>query len=298
MNIDSRIRKQSCPRCDLGYVIKDYIKPIIQILTNEIPQFNFRLQTTKCLNTAVMLMIFLAGKQGLDIASYCDTREVAKRHQSGQDDNKIIMQSLKKQILSKKEKSRTLYYILLTDGYFPKSASQPSNVYFPGHVLILEKLWDEQKQEHYFYFYQSYINQYTLQQHIELNRGLRIDYNKTKQIINNLHHILHSKEWQEDNVTKWKEITFTNSSNFMNTLSKGNFFLCFKKVRTNVCYKYLLAYLKKVNTNLNNQPTEDENKIYGDVSLYDTDASPLTNKQMKESVASLMSKINIYKKKS
>ncbi len=295
--------RRKCSRCDLGYIIKDHITPIIQIMTNELPEFNFRLQTTKCLNTAITLMMFFVGKKGLDIASYCDTRAVIKRHKNNEDNNSVIMTKLKHQLLNKKEKARTIYYILLTDVHFPNTNHDnetvaTSTVYFPGHVFILEKLWDDIKTEHYFYFYQSYINQYTLQQHIQYNNGLKISQEKVKHLIDNLDYVIHAKDWSADNVRKWREITFTNSSVFKDSKSSGNFFLCFQKAKSNICYKHLLTYLKKVLKKLESLPQGTENDVYGDVTLYDNESSPLTNKEMKEQVLSLISKINIHKKKS
>lgn len=296
------IRNSRCTRCDLGYVIKDHITAIMQILTNELPQFNFRLQTSKCLNTSIMMMMFLAGKRGIDIANYCDTREVIKRHKNGEDHNILILNDLKKQLFSKKEKSRTLYYMLLTDGYFPLEQELQSttsqNVYFPGHVFILEKIWDANELKHYFYFYQSYINQYTLQQHIEYNNGLKITWEKAQNIINNLEYILNTKKWGEENVKKWKEMTFTNSSNFNNTTSYGNVFLCFKKTKSKVCYNNLSLCLRRVLRQLQGLPSDKDNIIYGDQSLYDESSSPLTNKQLKQEALTLLHKINIFKKKS
>jgi hypothetical protein len=300
------IRTTRCTRCDLGYVIKDHITAIMQILTNELPQFNFRLQTSKCLNTSVMMMMFLAGKRGIDIANYCDTREVIQRHKAGEDQNTLILNDLKKQLFSKREKARTLYYILLTDGYFPiapdASQSQPfppaDNVYFPGHVFILEKVWDVKESKHYFYFYQSYINQYTLKQHIEYNNGLKITWEKAQNLIDNLESVLNATQWGQQNVKKWKEMTFTNSSKFNNTTSQGNFFLCFKKTKSKVCYDNLSLCLQRVLRQLEGLPTHEDNNVYGDQSLYDEDAMPLTNKQLKDEAVTLLSKINIFKNKS
>jgi hypothetical protein len=250
-----------------------------------------------------MIMTFLVGKKGIEIGDYCDTRAVIKRHKEGQDNNTAIMNNLKQQLFSKSEKSRTLYYILLTDGYFPPDSnvdtpSPSSDVYFPGHVFILEKIWDETEKKHYFYFYQSYINQYTLKQHIELNNGLKISLEKAKNLIDNLEYILNNDEWDEDNIRKWGKMTFTNSSKFNNTNSQGKFFLCFRKARSNSCYNNLLAYLTKVLKYINKLPPELNDEIYGDKSLYDSDSTPLTNMQMKQQVLSLMSKIYINKKKS
>lgn len=281
---------KKCRECNLGYVIKDHIKLLIQLLTNILPQYNFRLQTTKCLNTAIMLMVFLLGEKALYIADYCDTRATIDRHQNGEDDNTVIINNLKKQLFSKKEKSRILYYILLTDGYFPKNSKQ-ENIYFPGHVFILEKIWDNEKKEHYFYFFQSYINQYTLEQHIQQNKGLKISFDKAVKLIDNLDNILHSENWSNKNVLEWNEITFTNSSQFLDTNSRNKFYLCFKKAKITSCYRVLLSNLKRVRKVLEVMAENKENEIYGDATMYEDGSQPLTNKQVKEEVNILIEKI-------
>ena len=77
--MDVRNKRRSCTKyCDLGYVIKDHVKLLMQLLTNDLPQFNFKLQSTKCLNTAIMLLQFLIGEKSQGIADACDTRAVIK----------------------------------------------------------------------------------------------------------------------------------------------------------------------------------------------------------------------------
>ena len=99
MNIPSTlVRKSTCKKCDLGYILKDHLDCIFQLLTNEFPEYNFRMQTTKCLNTAVMLLQFFVGAKGMAIVDSCDTRKVIERHQNGIDDNMIILNDLKRQI--------------------------------------------------------------------------------------------------------------------------------------------------------------------------------------------------------
>jgi hypothetical protein len=305
MNLSSsngKKHQKACNRCDLGYIVKDHIISIMQVLTNELPDYNFRLQTTKCLNTAVMLMLFFLGKRGLKIANYCDTRAVIQRHKNGTDKNDLIMKDLKKQIFSKKEKSRVIYYILLTDGYFPNSISDLTNnintqineqIYFPGHVFILEKMWDENINEHFYYFYQSYINKYTLNQHISLNNGLKISLSKAKRILDNLESILKAQTWNDKNVDMWKDMTFTNSSKFINSHSKENFFLCFKKAKTDKCLENIKTFFTKIQNKLEKVPNEKLEEIYGDFSLYDDKSIALTNKQMRQEVNTLLKKITI-----
>lgn len=280
--------------CNIGFIIRHHVKCIMQLLTNDIPQFNIRLQTTKCLNTAVMLMQFLLGKKGLQIVDACDTRDVIERHKSGVENNDVILHELKKQIFSTREKSRTLYYILLSDGYFPGKDVNNDDIqkYFPGHVFILEKIYNVSTKQHIFYFYQSYINKYTLTEHIEMNKGLKISRKRAEELLDDLSSILKSPTWNNDNVKKWYDITFVDSSDFLETKSHQQFYLCFRKAKTTDCLDKLKKYLNKKHKIISKISSSERDVIYGNEQLYDKSIKPLTNKQILIEIESLLYKID------
>jgi hypothetical protein len=237
-------------------------------------------------------MQFLLGDKGIQIANACDTREVIARHTRGQEDNNVILAQLTKQLFSKREKSRTLYYILLSDGYFEKDLLTQSK-YFPGHVFILEKIYDSDINDHIFFFYQSYINQYTLSEHIKMNKGLKVSKSRAQQLINDLTHVMTSNTWDKDNVRRWYDMTFADSSDLLNSKSQQKFFLCFRKAKTTTCLQRLEKYLKSKQQILLSKVQEGKaDDVYGDVTLYDNTIKPLTNKQMLVSTQALLSKIN------
>lgn len=64
--------------CDIGYVIRDHIPALMQLLTNELTQYRMELLTTKCLNTAVMVWYLFLGEREdtFNDASVCDSRSV------------------------------------------------------------------------------------------------------------------------------------------------------------------------------------------------------------------------------
>jgi hypothetical protein len=280
--------------CNIGFIIRHHVKCIMQLLTNDLPQFNIRLQTTKCLNTAVMLMQFLLGNKGLKIVDACDTRDVIDRHKSGIENNDIIIQELRKQIFSKREKSRTLYYILLSDGYFSGKDvdNNDTQKYFPGHVFILEKIYNASTKQYIYFFYQSYINKYSLTEHIEMNKGLKISQKRAEELINDLSSVLKSPTWNNENVKKWYDMTFVDSSDFLETQSHQQFYLCFRKAKTTDCLDRLKKYLNKKYEIISKIPSADGNVIYGNEQLYDKNIKPLSNKQMLIEIESLLFKIN------
>jgi hypothetical protein len=300
MNIDidnelCNTKRSQCTKvCNIGFIIKNHVKCIMQLLTNDIPQFNFRLQTTKCLNTAVMLMQFLLGSKGLQIVDACDTRDVIDRHKNGIDNNDVLLEELRKQVLSKREKTRTLYYILLSDGYFPAKDENNNDTqkYFPGHVFILEKIYNTATKQHIYYFYQSYINKYSLTEHIEMNKGLKISQKRAEELLNDLSYVVKSPTWNNDNVKKWYDMTFVDSSDFLETQSKQQFYLCFRKAKTTECLDKLKKYLIKKHSSISKLPSSVSSVIYGNEELYDSSIKPLTNKEMLIEIESLLYKIN------
>ncbi len=303
MNIDTdneplevcNTNQRQCNKiCNIGFIIKHHVKCIMQLLTNDLPQFNLRLQTTKCLNTAVMLMQFLLGNKGLQIVDACDTRDVIERHKNGVESNDILLEELRKQVLSKREKSRTLYYILLSDGYFPSKDEDNTEVkkYFPGHVFILEKIYHKTMKQHIFYFYQSYINKYSLTEHIEMNKGLKISRKRTEELLNDLSYVMKSPTWNNNNIKKWYDMTFVDSSDFLETQSQQQFYLCFRKAKTTECLNRLKKYLLTKHTIISKLPSNESNVIYGNEELYDKNIKPLTNKQILIEIESLLYKID------
>jgi hypothetical protein len=285
---------QCTKSCNIGFIIKNHVKCIMQLLTNDIPQFNFRLQTTKCLNTAVMLMQFLLGNKGLQIVDACDTRDVIDRHKNGIDNNDVLLEELRKQVLSKREKTRTLYYILLSDGYFPTTDENNNETqkYFPGHVFILEKIFNTTTKQHMYYFYQSYINKYSLTEHIEMNKGLKISQKRAEELLNDLSYVVKSPTWNNDNVKKWYDMTFVDSSDFLESQSRQQFYLCFRKAKTTECLKRLKKYLMKKHNLISKVPSSDSKLVYGNEELYDASIKPLTNKEILIEIESLLYKIN------
>jgi hypothetical protein len=277
---DSCTSSAQCQKCDIGYILRRYVKPLMQTLTNDVRNYYMRLLTTKCLNTAVMLGYFMLGKRrALKIADYCDTEMTRARHQSGQDNNTTIMQNFSKDILSKRCSVRYFYYILLTDGKFPNPSQEKKYAFFPGHVFILEKI--PSKPEPYYYFYQSYINQYDLNEHVtKNNNSLKLTHQQVQYLVNDLSYILNAQYWDALCTAHWKNFTFVDASYLQGHQSKGNFFMCFKKAKVTDCLNHIEAYTQnKLDQIQKNMPSK-RNEVYGDASLYEKTQKPLTYGEM------------------
>jgi hypothetical protein len=277
-------------RCDIGYVLQNYVKPLMQTLSNDVKDYYLKMITTKCLNTAIMLGIFMIGyKKTKAIADYCDTEATRQRHLNNIDDNPTIFKNFKTDILKKTCRTRYFYYIMLTDGHFPKLGGV-GTIYFPGHVFIIEKMPPIKKGElPYFYLFQSYINQYDLNGHIKkTGNNVRLTYDKMTLLLEHIDYILETEIWDDKCVEKWRDFTFVDTSNtFKGTKSKGNFFFCFKKTPVQNCLAYIRKYtklkLKEVTPKIKTQAHE----IYGKSEIYDKNIQPLSNLEMYKQLSKL-----------
>ena len=202
-------------RCDVVFTLKNYIKPLMQLLTNDIPSYNMQLLTTKCLNKAVFLVIMLIGSKAIKMADFCDTHATIKRHNEKNDDNATILTKLEKDLLKKNIEHRLIYYVLLTYAHFPQ---KESSVYFPGHVVVIEKTPGEGSDNPTYFSYQSYINEYDLAGHFEKSKGsIKYTYSKMMKFIKDLRSIVLSKTWTLESSRKWKQFTFVDTNNLLDS---------------------------------------------------------------------------------
>lgn len=74
--------------CDIGYVIRGYVPALMQILTNELRDYNMQLLTTKCLNTAVIVWFLFLGKPKMNEAAYCDSSDTQTRGKNAKENAK------------------------------------------------------------------------------------------------------------------------------------------------------------------------------------------------------------------
>lgn len=288
----SKCTEASCPRCDFGYILRYYVKPIMQALTNDIPSYYMYLRTTKCLNAAVTMAYFMLGKRGINMADYCDTNLVAKRHEEGKDSNVVLMDRLRRNILHKACQYRQLYYILMTDASFPHDDGKDRH--FPGHVFVIEKIPGGLMPM--YYFHQAYINAYDYNGHIKRNNGsLSLSWNDVKRMMEQMHYVLMNPTWDQNSVDYWKQITFVNTSKMLGAHSGGKMFLCFRKARVNDCVGRLEKYTKQKLAEIDKLPIGQMREIYGDAKAYDADQNPLTVKEMQSSLRRLSKHIDSSK---
>ena len=274
---------------NIQYGIVDIISPhvpaLMQVLTNDFPEYNMRMITTKCLNTGIMIAFSLLGKQGLEMVDQCDSNRTTQRHKASLEDNHTILSHLRQQLLTRREKRSRLYYVLLSDGYFPHNTSQKK--YFPGHVIIIEKHYHDKDKTYYFRVHQSYINKYNLNQYNSV-ANKRLSLANIEKIITGLESIMTSSTWTNSNIQLWTKLTNVDTTYLSDTQSKNNFFLCFRTAIIDNCVTSLNTYIKEKLIAVRNKPPND---IYGNVSLYLNKSTALTNSQIQQELQTLLNKL-------
>lgn len=289
-----KCNKHQCDRCDLGYILKEYVRPMMQLLTNDISEYNMQLLTTKCLNTSVMLMFFLLGPvKGISKANKCDSNRVKEMHKNGLVTNTQVTSQMMSTILRKGRKYRQLYYILMNDAEFPYPQSN-QNAFFPGHVFIIEKV--PSQNEPYFYFYQSYINEYDLKGHVaKHNDTLKMTYQEVAELLKKIHYIIHNGVWDEDCVRYWKDFTYVDTSNILGSITKDNLFICCVSSKVTTCIDRIRKYASTKLKYVSSLKDEEMGKIYGSPHLYDSRERKLTNFEVKVSLESMINDMIRYK---
>ena len=102
--------------CTTAYIIRDHIRSIMQLLTNDLPEYNMQIVTTKCLNTAVMMAYLLLGSDALRHTGQCDVPNVRARHAHSPRTRQDVCAELYEAVLDPADMSHQLFYVMLTDG--------------------------------------------------------------------------------------------------------------------------------------------------------------------------------------
>ncbi len=289
----------NCNNCNVMTFIKDYITPIYQVLSIELPQYHMKLRTTKCLNTSVMTMFLLLGNKGLKRSEYCSVQNIRKRVSDNnlkRKDDIMNFNKLIDDIFSKKEKYRYFYYIMITDGEMVQNTiksrfnTKPQNdAYFPGHVFVIEKIPCNNTNK--YKLYQSYINEYDLEGHYEKNENsMDISESKLKDILEKgTKQIFINSEWDQNISNYWKELTHVDANQF-NGYSTNNLKFCYQKVQVNSCYKILMDFVNYSISEIDKNP----NKYF----IVDAIEPQLSSLDLKNKLFELKTKIsklyNIY----
>lgn len=269
---------------NIGIIVRDFVKPIIQALTVELKHYRMRLLTTKCLNTSVTFWHLLFGKRGHTDTMYCDVANVVERHERQRSDsNPQIISSLKDDILDTKDKTtRFAYYVMLTDGYFVNDRTDKKE-FFPGHVFVIEKVPDSITP--YYYIYQSYINEYDFKGSMDFRQEPKIPAAKMMVYMECLEYFASNSVWDDVMIAFWQDLTNVDTRSMLGCRPQNAFHMCFRKKPITECLDNMGRFVDHI---LETIPDGKDSNVYGESNTeYNSRQQPLTNREMRMSFLAL-----------
>lgn len=286
---------QSCKQCDLGYIIKDHVKTLMQLFDDDLKEYNMQLITSKCLNTAVLIMYLFLGKYALHITNQCDVPTVENAYKE-KDMSEEQVAKFKRSVLNISSKTRQLYYVMMTDATLTHADDNKKTTSFPGHVFVIEKIPRRNKQSKpYYYIYQSYINKYDFNGAVQRNRNsLKVSYEKLSHIVDDIEYVFTNGVWDQRVVKLWNELAFVDSTEFLNHVTRGSILFCYRMIKikdcANVLRKLLANKLKDLKTN--SKYTDNPSAIYNNVRSYYAEDKPLTVSEIIKELDIMLQKID------
>lgn len=233
--------------CQYVLLISNHIHSILQLMNYKFSDsYVNNLIETKCLNTAVMLIVLMLNQNKIPQIQYCDVPNTIQRHSILVDSNSKILSKLTRS-LCRSSKHSYMYYIMLTDGNLHNHSTN-SEIYFPGHVFIVEKTNNQ------YMIYQSYIGQYTLKSHMIKTKCNYLDKDVITTMCEYFQKFLsHSYVWNNDTITFWKNLTNVDSSKFVG-YSTNNIYLCYRSFKTGNIGRNMLTFttrsIKEIQTSI------------------------------------------------
>jgi len=316
--------------CDIGYIIKDHIPAMMQLMTDHIRSYNMQLLTTKCLNTAVMMWYLFLGERTdvMNAPETCDSKEVRERgmrerKRCGRTDEWahndtnpcVVVRRLRDSLLEPQEATqqvrtgsragdvkqvmkRTLYYVMLTTCKLRPAREHagpwwnPGGVPFPGHVFVVEKVGGDCNRYNLF---QSYINEYTLSGHSIYNRSFAVSEAKIRDIMRGIERMYTEPTWSAETTAFWKRFSHVDTSGYEGYRFCDESYVCFRTADTSNCVHHLARFLKQKLTEMSDALRSAPDAVYGDASRYnntdDTGLHLLSNREMREEIETMLAKI-------
>jgi hypothetical protein len=224
--------------CSYVHILSKYLVSILQVNNrHNADTYPNNLITTKCLNTAVMLITLLIGNKQLKTIQYCDVQNTRDRHESNSENNLQILNNLNKQLLNK-SLNHNMFYIMLTDSTLYNDNND--SIYFPGHVFIIEKINNDE-----YYLYQSYIGEYDLNEFLNVRKCRKYTNKDMIYILDNLSKLSNvNNKWDNNMITFWKRFTHVDSTKF-NGFNTHGIYVCYKKFSSKCVMKNTLKYVDK-----------------------------------------------------
>ncbi|QOI90286.1 hypothetical protein QKU58_gp045 [Pyramimonas orientalis virus] len=235
--------------CNYVFLISKYLTSILQVMNITLSNsYTNNLIRSKCLNTAVMLIVIFIGEKQVPCIQQCDVQNTIHRHvHTIVDKNELILEKLMKSLCNTRNKTPYMYYIMLTDGRLTNEGFEGE--YFPGHVFIIEKMVGNE-----YRLYQSFIGKYDLNAYVVNNKCKRYTLSNVNQMCKYFKTFLATGYvWDNAAVHQWHKLTNVDTTKFLNHSTK-NIYLCFKKFKLEKIQckikKFVSSSLKEINNSI------------------------------------------------
>jgi hypothetical protein len=234
----------------MGYVLKDHMHTLMKLFDKDLQEYDMREETTRCLNTAVIMMFMYLGKTALQYTRTCDVSNVHARYQrllrSTEGEGAVpeaYMHNVKqvstmaRMLLYPRVRTRSLYYIMLTN-------AKTETTTFPGHVFVIEKI-PRVGDLPIYYMYQSYIHAYDLQGYMERNASsFSISHATMKNYMRGLEYLFNQETWDDACIEFWRNLTFTDAGYLKGFPIRDTILFCFQRVYVRQCANTLKQMLQ------------------------------------------------------
>lgn len=246
--------------CDLGYVIRDKITLLMQIFDKELADYRMQMMTTKCLNTAVLIMYMFLAEGALVHTAYCDVPAVKLRYSKA---NMSVPECnrFKTKLLDVSDKDRQLFYVMITDG---KAKNHTSSLDFPGHVCVIEKTPATKPNGlPRFFMYQSYIRSYRFHEHVAMNDGdIELSYPAIVEYANCVQTMFVGGVWTRETTLFWQKYVHVDESDYEGYTFAGHIHFCYRAVPINTCAQRLIKKLENKLDDIRSTPGRARQKMF------------------------------------
>lgn len=263
---------------------------------------------TKCLYTAVTILYLICGNSAIEGSMKCYVDTVKDRMAKIPNKEEFIFKSINdaKNSILEDDNKRTVYFVMITNSELPyeKGNANKPDEFFPGHVFVIDKQKKRKENLPSYKIYQSYINQYTLQdysskklkekkqnmkqnmKYIKNNANnndedeerlyMDYDYNRMKNFLMKLTRFINSKTWDKENCEFWKEFTLVDAQNFLGYPIQPYIHFCYNALPALHCKKGLFDLLDKKRAN-NQIPEKYIDRVNKLLSSYDKNNAKKNN---------------------
>jgi hypothetical protein len=303
------------------------MRAVMQLLSRYLPEYRMSLLTTKCLNTAVMVMYLALGDGALTTTRQCDVETVRRRRRDSFqsrgrtiEDRAVAARLMRRVLLPPSvpsphpQAARELHYVMLTDGHMPRaphasaalgagggaSAAPEKTRYFPGHVFVIES-FPGGGGDRRFRLYQSYINQYDVVQHTAMMHSSNggdvavpdIGRGEIVRLMDGLVDMASRRLWTPETTAFWSwfaRVPREHAAQFEGYVREGVILMCHRHVRADQCARTLRTLANRALKDTAPASATADAQVWGDASLYDATngAKPLTVREMRQVLTSWM----------